>query len=509
MRDASFRYAGSDEFAVSGFDLRVRGGECVALCGKSGCGKSTVLRMVNGMIPNFHDGQRGGFVSVAGRDPFECAMWELAGVVGTVFQNPRTQFYTTDVTAEVAFGCENAGLPRREIARRVDDACELMGISHLRGRSIFGLSGGEKQAVAFASVVAMDPDVIVLDEPSSNLDLSAMARLGKAVELLKARGKAILIAEHRLEWVADALDRVVLMEEGRAARAMSVAQVAAMGWEERLTSGVRPIGAPRMRPACGGGAADAPCANEAVAGASRAHAVADVATSEGGGDLWGHGLRYRYRCAQSCAVDVDRFALPARRVTALVGRNGAGKSTFSRCLAGLARLSEGHVYRGEEPLDARGRLTSSFVVMQDVNRQLFCKNVREEIALSLDGADGLDVEGLCAELDLAGLEARHPMSLSGGQKQRVAVACALASGKRLLIFDEPTSGLDYAHMVGVARLLRGVADRGASVLVVTHDLDLVAECCDEALVLEGGAAVAQRPVDDGMLAWLGAYLRDA
>lgn len=183
----TFTYEGSSTPALRDFSFCVGAGECVVLCGKSGWGKSTALRLANGMIPNFYDGSLSGSVSVAGKDSFECEMWELAGIVGTVFQNPHTQFYATDATSEAAFGYEDMGIEREEIARRVDEVFEQMGIATLKGRSIFKLSGREKQAVAFSSVSEMSPSAYVLDEPSSNLDLEEIDALGVIIVDLKRR----------------------------------------------------------------------------------------------------------------------------------------------------------------------------------------------------------------------------------------------------------------------------------------------------------------------------------
>lgn len=480
----TFAYRGSDAPALKDFCLKVDSGECVVLCGKSGCGKSTALRLVNGMIPNFHDGSLSGSVSVAGRDPFECEMWELAGTVGTVFQNPRTQFYATDTTAEVAFGCENMWLPRDEIARRVDEAFDRTGISHLRDRSIFELSGGEKQAIAFASVSAMHPRVLVLDEPSSNLDLGAIEALGAIVARLKKEGATILVAEHRLGYLERVADRVVLLEEGAAARTLSMGEVDAMGRAERLETGIRPL---RSR--------------IESSDARRPEA------STGVGVTCSH-VRYSYRRSEAVVLDVDRARFSLGHVTAMLGRNGAGKSTFSRCLAGLIRPNKGTFSLAGKILSERDRLAASYVVMQDVNHQLFCPTVVEEIALSGNTQDPRsDVGELARALDLEGLEQRHPMSLSGGQKQRVAIASALASGKKVLIFDEPTSGLDYFHMAEVARLLGKLAEDGVAVLVVTHDMDLVAECCDAAVLLERGSVLWESEIDATFLAEASAYLR--
>lgn len=485
LSHATFTYEGSSAPALRDFSLRVDPGECVVLCGKSGCGKSTALRLVNGMIPNFYDGVLSGSVSVAGKDPFECEIWELAGVVGAVFQNPRTQFYATDTTSEVAFGCENMGLSRREIARRVDEAFAQTGMAKLRNRSIFDLSGGEKQAIAFASVSAMSPSVYVLDEPSSNLDLRAIEALGAIVAGLKRQGATILVAEHRLGYLYSVADRAILIEGGKPVCEMSLEDVGRMGREDRERTGLRPLRSKLSR------------AFESRAVPPRRSTEQIVCADVG----------FSYRKAGSPALDIDHMNVRMGSVTAILGRNGAGKSTFSRCLAGLIKPSRGKFFGRGRPLSKRERLAMSYVVMQDVNHQLFCPSVREEVLLSIGKDAASDLKEVFRRLDLEGLEDRHPMSLSGGQKQRVAIASALVSKKKVLIFDEPTSGLDYSHMLETARLFQAIADNGMAVLVVTHDMDLVAECCDFAVVLEEGNALREGPIDAGFLTWAVEYLR--
>ena len=482
---ATFAYEGSSDPALTDFSLSIDSGECVVLCGKSGCGKSTALRLVNGMIPNFYDGSLSGSVLVVGKDPFECEMWELAGVVGSVFQNPRTQFYATDTTSEVAFGCENMGLPRGEIARRVDDAFAQTGITELRDRNIFELSGGEKQAIAFASVSAMSPSVYVLDEPSSNLDLGAIDALGAIVAGLKRRGATILVAEHRLGYLEGVADRAILIEGGRLVCEMLLGDVGRMSREDRARTGLRPLRSELSRSLKGRVVSPRRSAD---------HIVCD-------------GVGFSYRRGDTLALDIDRADVRTGSVTAILGRNGAGKSTFSRCLAGLVRPSRGRFLGRCGSLSERERLAMSYVVMQDVNHQLFCPSVGEEIRLSISKGAASDLKEVFRRLDLEGLESRHPMSLSGGQKQRVAIASALASNKRVLIFDEPTSGLDYSHMLEAARLFQAIAGNGVAVLVVTHDMDLVAECCDFAVVLERGAVLREGSVDDDFLRWAVEYLR--
>ena len=246
---AGFTYAGAREPALADVSLSVPAGQCVVLTGGSGCGKTTLTRLANGLIPVSYDGELAGSVRIAGKDAGSWEMDALCRRVGSVFQNPRSQFFNLDTTSEVAFGCENLGLSRAEMHRRVDGAFALLGIEHLRDRDIRALSGGQRQMVAIASVCAMGPDVFVLDEPTASLDVGAMLQLAEAVARLKAAGKTVLVAEHRLWWLAGIADRVVVMRGGRVVRDADAAAFARIGEDERARLGLRAWDLARVSPA--------------------------------------------------------------------------------------------------------------------------------------------------------------------------------------------------------------------------------------------------------------------
>ena len=209
----TFQYAGKDGDAIRSVDLDIHEGEFVLLTGRSGCGKTTVARLINGLIPHFYAGELEGAARVGGTDTRDLGIGDIGRLVGSVFQDPRSQFFMTDTTSEVAFGCVNAGLPRAEVLERVEDAFRRMGIQHLRGKSVFGLSSGEMQMVAIASCYAMGPSVYVFDEPSANLDMEAVEALRKALSELKREGKTVIVLEHRLFYLSSLIDRMVVIED--------------------------------------------------------------------------------------------------------------------------------------------------------------------------------------------------------------------------------------------------------------------------------------------------------
>lgn len=465
LRGVTFRYANGEQGALNSLDLEIKRGECVLLCGSSGCGKTTVTRLLNGLIPHYYEGKLSGAVTVLGRDIRETAIEELAGAVGSVFQNPRSQFFCVDTTAELAFGCENMGLPEAEIRRRMDKTVSEMRIEGLLGRSIFNLSGGEKQKIACAGVAAMLPELIVLDEPTSNLDLDAIDELREVIAAWRSQGRTVVIAEHRLGWLDGLCDRVIFMENGAVSAEFAGTDFFALSTEKLNSMGLRALHTDRNF-----------LGSEAGLHAIKPFSGGEVITLEG----------FSYSYGRQAALGIVRLELPVGSVTAVVGHNGAGKSTFVRCLCGLQKRFRGTVTLGGRRLRSKDMMRLSYMVMQDVNHQLFTETVLEEVLLGAEEGSEARADEILGKLGISRYKERHPMSLSGGQKQRVAIASALLAGKKLLVFDEPTSGLDFRSMERTAELLRSL---GSTVLIVTHDMELIERCCTHILHIENGQAV--------------------
>ena len=484
---------------VQGVSLAVRPGTCTLVCGASGSGKTTIGRLANGLAPTFFPGTVAGSVLVDGRDVAEMASWEVAARVGSVFQNPRTQFFNVDSTGEVAFGLESQGLPEEEVRRRTRETIDELGLEALADRSIFGLSGGERQRIAYASVWATRPTSLVLDEPTSNLDLASIRALRSYLVRAKEAGVAVLVAEHRLWWLEGVADEVVVMAQGRSvwqgtARefwALPAPEVRAFGLRTRRIDDVRVqlAGGDETTEPGGSGVAGSGCTASGARPGGRGTPCGRGVPTAGGLVLEGVSAGYR----DHPVLDGVSCAFFAGAVTALVGSNGAGKTTLARVACGLMREEKGSIALDGVGLPAKRRLEHSALVFQDVNYQLFAESVRKEVTFGLSraAAERVDVEGLLSDLGLSGLEERHPATLSGGQKQRLAVACCLAQGRQVLVFDEPTSGLDCESMERVAELLRRLAAAGRVVVVVTHDLELVARACDRAVCLRDGRIAAE------------------
>lgn len=458
ISNVSFQYENSEKGALHDVSLTVEPGECILLCGESGCGKTTITRLLNGLIPHFYEGTLNGMVEVCGLKIQEEELYTIAEKVGSVFQNPRSQFFCLDTTSEVAFGCENMGLPEDEIKQRIAKVTRELKMENLMGRNIFKLSGGEKQRVACASVSAMQPEIFVLDEPTSNMDLDAIEELKQTLLFWKKQGKTIVIAEHRLYWLKDICDRVIYMEEGHIVSDLPMKTFVTFSEDRIKAMGLR--------------------------GLSLSQPEFPEKPEKSGKTITFKNYHFNYEKEE--VLHMSDVTVPAESIIAVTGHNGAGKSTFLRCLCGLEKKFKGHTVLDGANLSGRQMLKNCYMVMQDVNHQLFCETVEEEIQLGMAEEKADKVSDLLRELDLAGFRERHPMSLSGGQKQRVAIASAVLAEKSVLIFDEPTSGLDYKHMRQTAGLFQRLKERKKTMFIITHDPELIAMCCTHVLHIEHG-----------------------
>lgn len=473
IQNVSFTYEQADTPSLKNINLSVKTGECVLLCGKSGCGKTTLIRLLCGMLPDFYNGAFTGSVSVKGIDPVTAPMYEIAKTVGTVFQNPRTQFYTVNTTSEIAFGCENFGMEPKLIQDRVYETADALHINSLLDRNIFQLSGGEKQKIAFASIYAVNPDIYVLDEPSSNLDNHAINELRSMLQFLKAHGKTIVIAEHRIRYLKELADRAVYMKEGQVEKEYTMQELDSMSIAERMETGIRPV-------SLGGFSSIIKEQSESSGdiGADASIQMKDVCFSY-----------TKYKGQPSLTIPEACF--PAGTVIAVTGNNGAGKSTLVSVIGGLLKNKKGTVKLNGNIQSAKERLFVSYMVMQEVNHQLFTDSVKEEIVLGVKNPDEEALHTVLTKMDIERLKDRHPMTLSGGQKQRVAIAAAVFCKKKILIFDEPTSGLDFFHMMQTAELIKTLKAGDTYIFVITHDYELIAAACDIAVEVKNGRIESQ------------------
>ena len=477
--------------------LHVAAGEFVLLVGPSGAGKSTLLRLINGLVPHFTGGHLVGRLRVHGLDPVQSTPRTMSRHVGFVFQDPEAQFVMDRVEDEIAFALEQAALPPATMRVRVEETLDLLDLALLRDRPLTSLSGGERQRVAIGAALALRPAILVLDEPTSQLDPQAAEDLLTAlVRLNSDLGITIVLAEHRLERVLPFVDRLLYLEAGGTAlhsgdpRALlpqidlvpPLVQVAkALGWEplpltvkeglrfsRQLALPAQPIDRELMPPR----------QEQPVL------AVKNLTVTYG----------------TQAVVKAFNLSLRPGEIVVLMGRNGAGKTTLLRSLVGLVRPQHGTVSVNGRAI--AGRTVAAICrdvgyLPQDPNALLFADSVREELQITLHNhglagtpqADAV-IDNLLAELGLTTKATRYPRDLSVGERQRTALAAILVTTPAILLLDEPTRGLDYLAKAALGNLLQGLARQGKALLVVTHDVELAAALAARVVIMSQGEVIA-------------------
>lgn len=442
----SFSY--DEKIILKDIKFSIKKGELLLLTGSSGCGKSTLIRLMNGLIPDFYEGNFKGDIKLKGRPLTEYKKGELAKYIGNVFQNPKDQFFCTIVEDEIALVGENLGMPRRELIKRVNEVLDLLEIKHLRYKSIFDLSGGERQKVAIACTLVYDTDLIFFDEPSSSLDYKSIENLKEIFCILKNLGKTIVVADHRIYYLKDLFDRLVLMESG--------------GIKSIYNNG-------KLRPEM--------CSCLGLRTLDEEFLKAEKKLIDTKGVIEFNDIKVMQN-NRKLMRDVS-FTLQEGEVMGIVGKNGTGKTTLARTITGLIGKKQNTTIGLRE----KERLKNSYYVQQDVDSQIFLDTVENELLITNINQDKDIIRRLLKEIGLWEERTSHPQKLSGGQKQRLAVITALLSGRELIILDEPTSGLDYKNMNIMANLLDEFSKK-APIIIVTHDMELLLKCCNYVLLLD-------------------------
>ena len=469
LKNVSFSYAESlDDAVIKNLNFEIKSGECVVLVGESGCGKTTISKLINGLIPLYQSGTMAGDVLLGDKNTADMTLAEISRHVGSVFQNPRSQFFNIDTDSEIAFGCENLGMDPEEIRERVNRVVKEFHIEHLAGRNIFHLSGGEKQKIACASVSATDPEIFVLDEPSANLDLKTVADLAEIIRFWKSRGKTVLIVEHRIHYLREIADRICYVKDGHIAHEWTPAKLEAKGPEYAASLGLRCMNLEQLKNKV----------PELAEGPESSKEPAKRTLKE---SLVFKDLHFAYN-RKFPVLDIPVLSLPRNQITAVIGHNGAGKSTLAQVLCGL---------RGTWRQKRKARKYGAYLIMQDVNHQLFTESVLDEVLLGMRPQDENSALEILERLNLKEYASCHPMALSGGQKQRVAIGSGVSSGREIVVFDEPTSGLDYKQMLAVSATLQKLAASGKTLLVITHDPEFILNCCQSVIRMEHGKIAEQ------------------
>lgn len=470
LNHVSFTY--QNETIISDLSLDIQQGDCIVLCGASGCGKTTITRIINGLINELYEGTLEGERYLNDTSYNDLSFYQLPERIGSVFQNPKTQFFTLEVLSELAFPCENIGMSPDKIQSRIEDVATLFNIHDLLNREMFSLSGGEKQLVALASAYMLHPEYLVLDEPSSNLDLQTIERLTDILHRLKNVGCTLIISEHRLYYLESLADYYLYQTPARDWTLYDKPSWEDLTSDERQTLGLRTKQLPE----------------KITLSPSIIACNDDVET------LRIEQIPVRWHAKSQPLLTTQTHEFKAGTIIGIVGPNGVGKSTFSKQLAGILPCETDKISWNGSFLSDKERLRQSYLVMQDVNYQLFTETVERELTLKATRLELRDE--IIESLNLGHLLKRHPMTLSGGEKQRVAIASALLSGKKVVILDEPTSGMDYQHMMQLKNALNLMKKHNLFIFIITHDIEFIEQTMNELLVLTKQGSFSSNSVID-------------
>jgi energy-coupling factor transporter ATP-binding protein EcfA2 len=481
VNNVSFRYREREELAIKDISLHLEAGDILLVAGASGCGKTTLARVINGLIPRSYKGELTGHVLIHGQDTARMSLAQISQNVGTVLQDPERQILGTKVINEVAFGLENIGLPRDEILDRAEGSMEHLKISDLKHRDTFNLSGGEKQKVALAGVMAMEPSLLMLDEPLASLDPASALEALALIRELSNEGIAVLIVEHRVEDVMKiSPDRVLFMVDG---------EIAYDGSTTTLSKAVdyREVKLPAQMVLELAVADPPPEKIEYLPGKTRAGTDSLVRFDH---------VSFSYEEGREVLQDISLTIDPGD-IIAILGPNGAGKTTLVKHAIGLLKPKSGNVFvEGKDTHDLSVAEIASTLgyVFQSPSHMLFAPSVRDELAFGPSNL-GHSAEEIEKEvqtsieiMNLSGMEENPPLALSFGQQKRVSIAAILAMGSKILVMDEPTAGQDYKNYMDFMDSILQLPSF-ESILFITHDVDLAVVYANRVILLNQGRLV--------------------
>jgi len=486
----SFRYRDRQGAAIHNLSFTANPGEVLLIAGASGCGKTTLIRCINGLIPRSYKGAMSGKILVFGEEVKDWKLSQISQKIGTVLQDPERQILGTKVVNEVAFGLENLGMPREEIFSRVDEALNFLKIPHLRNRETFNLSGGEKQKVALAGVLAMRPSIVLLDEPLASLDPASAQDTLDAVRLLADQGLSILMVEHRVEDVLRIRpERVMFMSEGEIRYLGDVAGLSkVVNYREVKLPAEDIVERAKQDPA--------PVEIKVLPGVTSSQAGQEALVRF---ENVAFGYESEVEILHGINLQINRGD-----VIAVLGPNGAGKTTFVKHAIGLLKPKSGKVFvGGRDTNEASVAEIASMLgyVFQSPSHMLFAPTVREELAFGPTNMKHtkeqieLEVKESLKTVNLSDKENDPPLALSFGQQKRVSIAAILAMRSRILVMDEPTAGQDYQNYMNFMDSILQMPGFEA-IMFITHDVDLAAIYANRVLIISGGTLIADGKPQD-------------
>ena len=436
FKDVSFTYKNSNNKVLDRVNFKINKGECILLTGVSGSGKSTLIHLMNGLIPTLYEGQLEGEILFNNKDLKDIESYDISKNIGYVSQDPRGHFFTTNTTSELVFSMENYGIPLNEMKKKYSELVNLLELEKLVDKNIIYISSGERQKIAIGCSLSLEPEIIILDEPSSNLDFHMTKKLKQLIEKLKTKGYTIIIAEHRMYYIQDLIDRVFVINNGKVI--------------EKTISDLKSNNEIPLRSL----------------------------------DIFNLELENISSKNKELLMEINNITykdiltnitttIYKGDVIGLIGKNGVGKTTLLRLLSNIIKPDKGKVVGKVIP----------FLVMQDMDYQFFTESVESEMKFGDADIDLEKINSLLMKLGLTEYKDKIPFELSGGQKQRLLIAISALANVNLLMFDEPTSGLDYVNMTKVSGILKDLS-KNSALIVATHDIEFLYKTCNRVIYLD-------------------------
>ena len=436
FKDVSFTYKNSNNKVLDRVNFKINKGECILLTGVSGSGKSTLIHLMNGLIPTLYEGQLEGEILFKNKDLKDIESYDISKNIGYVSQDPRGHFFTTNTTSELVFSMENYGIPLNEMKKKYSELVNLLELEKLVDKNIIYISSGERQKIAIGCSLSLEPEIIILDEPSSNLDFHMTKKLKQLIEKLKTKGYTIIIAEHRMYYIQDLIDRVFVINNGK------VIEKTISDLESNNEVPLRSLDIFNLE------LENISCKNKEllmeINNITYKNILSNITTTVYKGDVIG-----------------------------LIGKNGVGKTTLLRLLSNIMKPNKGKIVGKVVP----------FLVMQDMDYQFFTESVESEMKFGSADNDLEKINSLLMKLSLTEFKDKIPFELSGGQKQRLLIAISALANVNLLMFDEPTSGLDYVNMTKVSGILKDLS-KNSALIVATHDIEFLYKTCNRVVYLD-------------------------
>lgn len=436
FKDVSFTYKNSNNKVLDRVNFKINKGECILLTGVSGSGKSTLIHLMNGLIPTLYEGKLEGEILFKNKDLKDIESYDISKNIGYVSQDPRGHFFTTNTTSELVFSMENYGIPLNEMKKKYSELVNLLELEKLVDKNIIYISSGERQKIAIGCSLSLEPEIIILDEPSSNLDFHMTKKLKQLIEKLKTKGYTIIIAEHRMYYIQNLIDRVFVINNGK------VIEKTISDLKSNNEVPLRSLDIFNLE------LENISCKNKEllmeINNITYKNILTNITTTVYKGDVIG-----------------------------LIGKNGVGKTTLLRLLSNIMKPNKGKIVGKVVP----------FLVMQDMDYQFFTESVESEMKFGSADNDLEKINSLLMKLGLTEFKDKIPFELSGGQKQRLLIAISALANVNLLMFDEPTSGLDYVNMTKVSGILKDLS-KNSALIVATHDIEFLYKTCNRVVYLD-------------------------